>query len=95
MGKITLQTPLQRDKEKVTEISLRKPKAGEMRGLQLTMILQMDVATLQKLLPRVTEPALTPAELDQMDIDDFSALAFEVLGFFGGSMREAMGAMTG
>lgn len=46
---------------------LRKPLAGELRGLKLVDVMRFDMASHIVLLPRITEPALMPDELDQMD----------------------------
>ncbi|WP_219597452.1 phage tail assembly protein, partial [Aeromonas salmonicida] len=67
---VTLDTPIQRGDTTITEIQLRKPKAGEMRGLNMTDVVQMDVNALTKLLPRITTPILTEAEIGNMDPAD-------------------------
>lgn len=78
---ITLETPLQRGDTAIAEISLRKPAAGELRGLTLTDLLQMDVAAVIKLLPRISTPTLTEAEAGMLDPADLTLLASEVAGF--------------
>lgn len=40
---ITLETPLQRGEQTINDITLRKPSAGELRGLSLVSLLQMEV----------------------------------------------------
>ena len=64
---VTLDQAIQRGDTTITEIQLRKPKAGEMRGLNMTDVVQMDVNALTKLLPRITTPILTEAEIGNMD----------------------------
>lgn len=78
---IELDTPITRKGGDVTTITLRKPKAGELRGLSLTDILQMDVNALGKLLPRISDPMLTEAEVQAMDPADLVQLGGEVAGF--------------
>jgi hypothetical protein len=39
---VTLDTPIQRGSNSVTSLVLRKPKTGELRGVQLASLLQMD-----------------------------------------------------
>ena len=68
---VTLETPIQ-----------RRPLSGELRGLSLASLLQLDVANLQMLLPRITSPMLTRAEIDQLDPADLVQLGVEVTGFF-------------
>jgi hypothetical protein len=79
---ITLESPLKRGEQTISTITVRKPGAGELRGLKLTDLLQMDVAALQTLLPRVTQPALTTADVAALDLVDLLELGSEVVGFF-------------
>jgi len=78
---ITLDTPMQRGKTTVTEITVRKPKAGALRGVSLTDVLQMDVAALTKVLPRITTPAITEPEIRDMDPADLVQLGGAVASF--------------
>ena len=81
-GTITLETPLTRGDQTITTVSLRKPAAGELRGIALADLLRLDVGALIALLPRVTNPALTTHEAGQLDLVDLMALGGEVVGFF-------------
>ena len=85
---VTLDTPIQRGDTIITEVQLRKPKAGEMRGLNMADVLQMDVNALTKLLPRITTPILSEVEIGNMDPADFVQLGSEVGGFL---MTKKMG----
>ncbi|MGU5688925.1 MULTISPECIES: phage tail assembly protein [Aeromonas] len=78
---ITLDTPIQRGETTITELNVRKPQSGELRGLNLTDILQMDVNALTKLLPRITSPVLTEAEASALDPADLMQLGQEVAAF--------------
>ncbi|WP_429118281.1 phage tail assembly protein [Aeromonas hydrophila] len=78
---VTLDQAIQRGDTTITEIQLRKPKAGEMRGLNMTDVVQMDVNALTKLLPRITTPMLTEAEIGNMDPADLMQLGSEVSTF--------------
>ncbi|ELO1553962.1 phage tail assembly protein [Aeromonas hydrophila] len=78
---VTLDQAIQRGDTTITEIQLRKPKAGEMRGLNMTDVVQMDVNALTKLLPRITTPILTEAEISNMDPADLMQLGSEVSTF--------------
>lgn len=78
---ITLDTPIKRGDNDIAEIALRKPSAGELRGVTLTDLLQMDVAALTKVLPRISEPALTEVEVVRMDPADLVQLGGVVAGF--------------
>lgn len=78
---ITLDSPIQRGDSQITEIILRKPRAGELRGTNLTDLLQMDVAALIKVIPRISTPTLTEAEVSNLDPADFTQLGGEVASF--------------
>lgn len=78
---ITLDTSIKRGDNDIAEIALRKPSAGELRGVTLTDLLQMDVAALTKVLPRISEPALTEVEVARMDPADLVQLGGVVAGF--------------
>ncbi len=75
---VTLSAPVMVDGEEVSRISLRGPKAGELRGVRLT---QMDTDALMKLLPRITQPPLSGAQLSGLKLSDFFALAAPAVGF--------------
>lgn len=79
--KVTLDTPVQQGKKSHAEITLRKPRAGEMRGLTLTDVLNMDVNALATLLPRITTPILTKDDVLNLDPADLVQLGSEVAGF--------------
>lgn len=78
---ITLDTPITRGETTIGFVTVRKPGPGELRGLTLKAIGEVEFGAMIKLLPRVTEPALTEAEVSTMDIADFTSLAVEVAGF--------------
>lgn len=78
---VTLDTPIQRGEQTITEIELRKPAAGELRGVSLLELMQMDVLALRKVLPRLTTPALTDHEIGMLDPADLFQLGSEVTGF--------------
>lgn len=78
---VKLETPLQRGKSLVKEITIRKPMAGGLRGVSIVDVMNLDVAALSKVLPRITAPALTEAELKTMDIVDLIQLGTALNGF--------------
>ncbi|RUR46213.1 phage tail assembly protein [Vreelandella populi] len=78
---VTLETPLKRGKNEVTEITVRKPMSGGMRGVSLVDIMNLDVTALHKVLPRITTPALTEAEARSLDIVDLVQLGTALNGF--------------
>lgn len=78
---ITLDTPIKRGDQTITAVTLRKPAAGELRGVALADLLRMDVESLSNVLPRITTPTLTKQDVRGMDPADLLQLGTEVSGF--------------
>lgn len=78
---ITLEEPIERGAQKITHVTVRKPKSGELRGTQLVNLLHMDVAALEVVLPRITQPTLTRIEVSNLDPADLTQFGVEVSGF--------------
>ncbi len=80
---ITLETPIKRGEQSITSITLRKPTGtGWMRGAKLMDLMQMDAAALGLVLPRISEPALTPQEIaTALDPADLFQIGAEVAAF--------------
>jgi len=78
---IELDTPLLRGKTEITHITVRKPQSGALRGTRLQALLDMDVNALITVLPRITTPALTTQEINEMDPADLVSLSVEVVTF--------------
>lgn len=78
---ITLDTPLTRGDTEITELRLRKPTSGELRGVSLADVLQMQTDALITLIPRLSTPSLTAAEVRQMDPADLVQCGGEIAGF--------------
>lgn len=79
---ITLDQPIQQGENSIETITFRKPMAGELRGLSLTEVLQMDVTALQTLIPRISSPTLTKHDVASMDPADLVAAGAVIAGFF-------------
>ncbi|NIJ70599.1 phage tail assembly protein [Xanthomonas sp. 60] len=78
---VVLEEPLKRGDQVITEVELRKPKSGALRGVKLTDLLSMDVDCVAIVLPRISSPTLTTADVRELDPVDLVALA-TVLGTF-------------
>lgn len=78
---INLDAPITRGKTTIDTLTLRKPSSGELRGVQLVELLNMDVATLIKILPRITSPGITAPEAAGMDPADLLACGSKISGF--------------
>lgn len=78
---ITLDEPIKRGDTLITEITLRKPKAGELRGVSLVDLGNMSVVALQQVLPRITTPILTGQDVANLDPADLLEIGAEVAAF--------------
>lgn len=79
---IPLDVPIQRGEQVISCLQLRKPDAGALRGIKLMDLLQMDMGAISTLLPRITTPILTAADVAKLDPADLVAVSQEVLTFF-------------
>ena len=78
---IMLDTPIVRGAETIETVAVRKPGSGELRGLTLMALSQLDYAALETLLPRITTPTLTKADVAALDPADLMQLGGEVMDF--------------
>jgi len=78
---VPLDTPLTRGNETIKEITVRKPGSGELRGCSLVDLLRMEVTALHVVLPRITSPTLTQADVSRVDPADLMQLATAVCSF--------------
>lgn len=80
-GIVDLDAPVVRGEHSIARVTLRKPMAGELRGVSLIDLMQMDVGALSKVLPRITTPSLTEIEVGRMDPADLVQCGVAVSGF--------------
>jgi len=78
---VPLDTPIKMGETEITSVSVRKPGAGELRGIKLRDLLDLDVDSLIKVLPRVTTPTLPAAIVATIDPADLTAIGSKVAGF--------------
>lgn len=78
---VELDTLIIRGKTEITSVTVRKPQSGALRGTRLQALMDMDVNALITVLPRITTPALTTAEINEMDPADLVSLSVEVVTF--------------
>ncbi|QRY30561.1 phage tail assembly protein [Variovorax sp. PDNC026] len=78
---VTLDTPVVRGNQTISQVTIRKPRSGELRGTSLASLMQMDVLALTTLLPRVTMPSLTKPEVEALEPSDLLQLGTEVVNF--------------
>ena len=78
---ITLEEPVLRGSEQITTVHLLRPRAGDLRGMMIANLLQMEAGAITQLLPRITTPTLLKHEVDNLDPADLIAFAMEVANF--------------
>ncbi|WP_028864684.1 phage tail assembly protein [Psychromonas aquimarina] len=64
----------------ITEVTLRKPFAGEMRGLSFSKIMEFDVDTMVTLVPRISE--LSERQMINLEPVNMPPLFTGVASFF-------------
>lgn len=79
---IKLANPIVRGETQIDTLTLRKPKAGELRGLTLQDVIGTDITALLRLIPRVSNPPLTQDETDNLEAEDLSEIGGAIRGFF-------------
>lgn len=79
---IDLAEPIRRGEETVATITLRKPRAGELRGLSIQDLMNARTSAVLDVLPRIATPPITAAEADQLEAEDIAACAGAIIGFF-------------
>lgn len=87
MTKIVLKTPLENGQKTITELVVREPRAGALRGISLAGLADMDVDALLKLVPRITKPGITEAQAELLSLPDLIAI--------GGALAEKIGGTEG
>lgn len=77
---VTLDEPIElaEGQPAITEVEVRKPAAGELRGMKIADLINFDVNAMMKLLPRITVPTMMEHNLAKMNVADFIALSTEV-----------------
>lgn len=78
---IVLEQPIKRGDTTITEITLRKPASGELRGLKLVDLLNGDVNATIRLVPRISTPTLTEQDVAALDVADLTLCADNIAVF--------------
>jgi len=79
---IVLETPIKRGEEVIRSIRLRKPSAGDLRGIKLHDLAQMDVTAITTVLPRISQPLLTMNDAAKLEPADLIEVARVMSDFF-------------
>jgi hypothetical protein len=78
---VTLDVPIVRGDQTIAAVTLRKPSAGELRGLSLHEVAAMEVGTLTRLIPRISTPSLVDHEVRALDPADLTEMGVSIASF--------------
>lgn len=67
---VELDHPITRGETEIRSVQIRKPKAGDLRGVSLSDLFDMKADTVMAVLPRVSTPTLAPHEINQLEVSD-------------------------
>lgn len=87
---VELETGFTRGDDQIKAIRVRKPKAGELRGLSLQSLISGDVNAMIAIIPRISDPIMTEADAAGLESDDFTEVADAVTGFFLSAAQKKM-----
>jgi hypothetical protein len=79
---VTLAEPISRGETTIEQLTLRKPKSGELRGLSLRDILSSDITATMEIIPRISDPILIRDEVENLDAEDLAEIGGVIRGFF-------------
>lgn len=78
---ITLSSSIINGKTEITKITIRKPLAGDLRGVKLLNFVDADIDSLAKVLPRISTPTLSEQDVYNMDLMDLTNVVVEMSDF--------------
>ena len=86
---VLLEQPIVRGDDKIEQLKFRRPNAGELRGLSMAALGQMQVDELRKLAPRISSPTITQEEFDGLDPADLMECCDRIMDFLLSKQRRA------
>ncbi|HDL3366340.1 TPA: phage tail assembly protein [Mannheimia haemolytica] len=89
MKKVTLKQGILRGEKRITEIEVRKPLTKQLRGTNLTSLMQLSVDEWCIVLPRITTPKLDKADFAKMSAADLLKLSGKALDLMSEDFDEA------
>ena len=81
VASVDLDEPVKRGKVEISTITLRRPRSGALRGINLIDLANLNTTALMTVLPRITDPSLTKEEVGGLDPADLTAIGVEVANF--------------
>ena len=78
---VELETPIKRGDKEITEVTVHKPNSGGLRGCSLRGLLDFNASDIITVIPRITDPQITPAEASMLDPADLLQIGAKVADF--------------
>ncbi len=78
---VAIETVVKRDGGDLDKLRFRRPVSGDLRGISIAKLGQLDYDELRKLLPRISLDGLVPTEIDALDVADQIEVAGAVTDF--------------
>jgi len=75
---VDLTEPIKRGDNIIERVYLRRPQAGEMRGISIVDLCRMEATAAMTLLPRISSPPLSVQEVSALDIFDIGEFAANI-----------------
>lgn len=79
---VPFEEPLTRGDTLITGIQIRRPMGGALRGLTIKDVIEMDYVAIRTLVPRISTPALTLQNVDELCPADLLSVSMEISSFF-------------
>jgi hypothetical protein len=79
---INFEEGFKRGEDNVLELKLRRPMAGDLRGLSAIDVIRQEYAAVEKLAPRITLPPMTAQDVASLSPADFMELGSGIADFF-------------
>lgn len=87
---ITLSRHFKRGEMVISEVTLREPKSGELRGIKLQDLINTETDAILKVIPRISDPVLTADECSNLRASDIAEIGGTIRGFFMSPAERAM-----
>lgn len=78
---IELDAPLMMGDTTITHLEIRKPNVQALQGVKIADLLQGDVTAICHILPKISNPTITKAQVQQLDPADIAQIGGAVMVF--------------
>jgi len=80
--KVYFDTGFLLDSKQIKEVTLDEPNPRAMKGLSRMSLFQMDDEAFRRLIPRISQPLITPQIYNTLPLSDSQKLMNTVISFF-------------